>query len=159
MKNRVVKLLASGGGAGYLRPASGTWGTAVGAVLAMILWYIYPVFFFSWVGTTIVAGGVIASSLIATAALAAEPTAGDDPHWIVIDEIIGLFTALISSFYSLWYLVLAFFIFRLFDITKPFPARQAEDLPRGWGVVIDDVIAGLYTNLSLHLIAWVAAKF
>ena len=53
-----------------------------------------------------------------------------------------------------WY-VIAFFLFRLFDIVKPPPARGAEKLKGGWGVTLDDVIAGIYANVSLHIIYYI----
>ena len=52
--------------------------------------------------------------------------------------------------------VLGFLAFRLFDIVKPFPGRAAERLPRGWGVMADDIIAGVYAHLALRLLAWAA---
>jgi phosphatidylglycerophosphatase A len=48
--------------------------------------------------------------------------------------------------------VAAFFLFRIFDILKPFPAYQAQTLPGGWGVMVDDVVAGLYANLSIRIL-------
>ena len=50
--------------------------------------------------------------------------------------------------------VVGFFAFRLFDIVKPFPARQAERLPRGWGVMADDLVAGIYAQGVLRLVLW-----
>jgi phosphatidylglycerophosphatase A len=52
--------------------------------------------------------------------------------------------------------VAGFFIFRIFDIFKPFPVRRAERLPGGWGIMADDALAGIYTNLVLRLILWLA---
>ena len=52
--------------------------------------------------------------------------------------------------------MIGFVAFRGFDIVKPFPARAAEALPRGWGVMADDVVAGLYAHLTVRLLAWLA---
>ena len=137
-----------------MRPASGTWGTLAGAFLAYFVWLVSPNFFDSLLGALLVATLVVFASLVSTAALVVDPSGGDDPHWIVIDEIIGLFVTLLGNFHTSFDLIGAFFLFRLFDITKPFPARRAEDLPQGWGVVLDDVVAGVYANLTLNLVSW-----
>jgi phosphatidylglycerophosphatase A len=74
-----------------------------------------------------------------------------DPQFVVIDEVSGQLIALSLPFVVLnwksW--LLGFLLFRLFDIWKPFPARQAESLPSGWGIMADDWIAGIYAALVL----------
>jgi len=67
----------------------------------------------------------------------------EDPQSIVIDEVAGVLFALAAAGSSRKAAAAAVALFRLFDITKPFPARQAEKLPEGWGVMMDDVVAGL----------------
>jgi phosphatidylglycerophosphatase A len=67
-----------------------------------------------------------------------------DPQFVVIDEVAGQWIALLGSRADWRHALLALGLFRLFDITKPFPARQLESLPEGWGIVFDDVAAGLY---------------
>jgi phosphatidylglycerophosphatase A len=76
---------------------------------------------------------------------------GKDPSKIVIDEVVGMW---ISLWYipSGWeYFVLAFVLFRLFDIYKPFFIKKVELLKGGWGVMMDDVLAGIYTNVVIQL--------
>jgi phosphatidylglycerophosphatase A len=69
---------------------------------------------------------------------------------VVIDEVVGMQAALVwAGGVSLWGIGLVFVIFRVFDIVKPYPANSAQRLPRGWGVVADDVIAGIYTRIVL----------
>ena len=75
-----------------------------------------------------------------------------DARPIVIDEIVGMWIALFLLPYRISYLLAAFLLFRLFDILKPFPARKAERLRGGLGVMADDVIAGLYTNALLYVV-------
>ena len=77
-----------------------------------------------------------------------------DPQFVVIDEVSGQMIAYFSPFTLLnWKsLILGFILFRVFDIWKPFPARQAESLPGGWGIMADDWIAGIYAALGL----WIA---
>lgn len=85
------------------------------------------------------------------AATSAESVWGHDAHRIVIDEIVGAWVALLSLPRTVRIAVLGFFIFRFFDIVKPFPAHRSQRLPAGWGVMMDDLIAGIYTNVVLHL--------
>lgn len=77
-----------------------------------------------------------------------------DPGRVVIDEVLGiLITFLILPVSLNWFVVfLGFFFFRVFDITKFFPVNQAERLPGGYGVMLDDVVAGIYANLCLQVI-------
>ena len=73
-----------------------------------------------------------------------------DPRPIVIDEIVGMWISLLLLPNRISYFLAAFILFRLFDIIKPFPARQAEYLRGGWGIMLDDVVAGLYTTALLQ---------
>ena len=85
-------------------------------------------------------------------------TGNKDPRIVVIDEVVGqLVTFLFVPFDSgLWVLAAGFFLFRFFDIWKPFPARQLESLPTGLGVVADDIMAGFYAAASLSFIYLIA---
>jgi phosphatidylglycerophosphatase A len=81
-----------------------------------------------------------------------------DPSFVVIDEVAGQLITLFLVPFS-WYAVIGgFFLFRILDIIKPPPARQAEELPRGWGIMIDDVIAGVYGNIILSIIIFTINK-
>ncbi len=73
-----------------------------------------------------------------------------DPHPIVIDEIVGMWIALLFVPPGVAYFVAAFLLFRLFDIIKPTPARQAELLKGGWGIMLDDVFAGIYAGAAVY---------
>ncbi len=76
---------------------------------------------------------------------------GKDPRLVVIDEVAGMLVTFlgISAGWSGW--LAGFFWFRVFDITKPFPARRFEDLPGGVGIMADDLMAGVYANIALRL--------
>ena len=77
-----------------------------------------------------------------------------DPQYVVIDEVSGQQLTYLLAFAmgGNWkYLLLGFILFRVFDIWKPFPARQAESLPGGWGIMADDWIAGIYAAIGLWL--------
>jgi phosphatidylglycerophosphatase A len=73
-----------------------------------------------------------------------------DPQQVVLDEVLGYWIGIIFIPFSISYAVMAFFLFRLFDIIKPFPARSLESLTGGLGIMIDDIIAGLYTLAFMH---------
>ena len=81
----------------------------------------------------------------------AEKELGHDARPIVIDEVMGMGLALLLVPKRLVYYIGAFILFRLFDTIKPFPARSAEKLPGGWGVMADDLVAGVYANVVVHL--------
>ena len=131
-------------GAGFGRPGPGTWGSAA----AVLLWAAY-----AWLAhpapLTLTLTLVLAIALtlilgIPAATIVARESGRHDPQFIVIDEVAGQWIALLFSPVDLRHALIALVLFRLFDITKPFPIRRLEDLPEGWGIVIDDVGAGLY---------------
>ena len=76
---------------------------------------------------------------------------GKDPKLVVCDEIAGMLVTFlgVGTGWPGW--IAGFFWFRVFDILKPWPARRFEDLPRGWGIMADDVMAGIYANIALRL--------
>jgi phosphatidylglycerophosphatase A len=75
-----------------------------------------------------------------------------DPSFVVIDEVVGMWVSLFLIPPTVLTCAVAFLGFRFLDIVKPFPARQAERLPRGWGIMTDDLVAGIYTNLAVRLL-------
>ena len=88
------------------------------------------------------------------AASRVEKTDGHDASIINIDEMVGMWVALLFLPAELSWMgwIGAFLLFRVFDVFKPFPVRESQNLPGGWGVMVDDVLAGLYTNLILRLL-------
>ncbi|MGD0801343.1 MAG: phosphatidylglycerophosphatase A [Terracidiphilus sp.] len=131
-------------GAGFGKPGPGTWGS----VAAVLLWAAESLFrhpsahtmligLFVWIAFAI-ALGIPASTIVA------RESGLHDPQFVVIDEVAGQWIALLFSPFDLRHALIALILFRLFDITKPFPVRQLEKLPAGWGIVLDDVGAGLY---------------
>lgn len=77
---------------------------------------------------------------------------GHDSNRIVVDELLGMCISLFLIPVSWKYIVTAFILFRFFDIVKPLYIRKAEALPRGWGVMADDVLAGIYSNILLQIV-------
>ena len=131
-------------GAGFGKPGPGTWGSVAAVLLwGVIAWLFHP----THNGLLIVVFiGIIASitSGIPAATIAARESGRHDPGFVVIDEFAGQWIALLGSPADWRHGLIALILFRLFDITKPYPARQLERLPEGWGIVFDDVAAGLY---------------
>lgn len=138
--NRLKLAIASCGGLGLAPIAPGTFGTLGGVAIAWALaeTRLYPL----WI--LLVAGGLyLVGRPLGT--WAERYARGKDPGFYVLDEVIGyLVCVLWAEGPSPLTLVLAFFVFRLFDVWKPGPARRAERLGGGDGILLDDVVAGIY---------------
>ena len=146
---RVVLILASVGGLGYFPVASGTVGT-----LAAI-----PLFF--WTAEVQQSSPVltVVTFVLCTllgcwiAGRAEEELHEHDSHAIVLDEVLGYLAATLFLAPTWQAAIIAFFIFRLFDIIKPFPAGLIDARgPGGYGVVLDDVVSGIYANLATRVV-------
>lgn len=147
---RPVVWLASLGPAGWSPVAPATAGSAL---VTLIAWFLpvpsLPVFL----------GLLVVGTLIAVwVAGEAEKDLGHDAGPIVIDEAIGQTLALMFAPHRIGVFVAAFFLFRFFDIWKPLGARESQAAPGGWGVVADDVIAGITSMLALHGLLWLQAR-
>ena len=142
-------LLVSYGGLGLLPLAPGTWGTLGAAATALALLLGWPGAADVWLEVCLV--GVAAASVVTIALTpAVERDSGKDPQVVVTDEVAGYFATLaLVARPEPAHLAAAFFLFRLFDILKPWPGRRLESLPGGWGVLLDDVMAGIYGALIL----------
>ena len=136
-------------GVGYFPVAPGTAGSAVAVALVAALGLIplSPAWHWVLLGTALLSILVVG----VWAATEAERFFGrTDPGHVVIDEVAGQIVTLLACPNGSWkWLLAGFFLFRFFDIVKPFPARRAEHLPGGWGIMTDDVIAGAYGFLTL----------
>ena len=141
MRNFAEKLaltIASGMGSGFSPWAPGT----AGSLLAVIVWWLAPQ---GWWAR----GPMLLTSLVlgVWSATEAERRWGHDNGKIVVDEIAGMWISLLFL-PKIWAVfLLSFLLFRTMDIVKPLGARQIQKLPGGWGVVADDVLAGIYANL------------
>jgi len=143
-------------GSGLMRPAPGTWGSATACVLFAPVGFGLHGVDDQAVNAALVAGILVASVLaVVWGDWAIARFARKDPHEFVLDEFAGQWVSLLAlpavASVSLWGLVCVvggqFFWFRFFDVLKPPPARQLERLPAGWGVLLDDLAAGVYANL------------
>jgi phosphatidylglycerophosphatase A len=164
-KPRISYFFATACGLGYLKPGPGTWGSLAGVGISVLLvWNVArksapdfgttasvwtfngtPIYLDYIIAVLVAVLGVYVSSKV-------ERHYGkSDPQFVVIDEVSGQLIALSFPFTLLnwksW--LLGFILFRVFDIWKPFPARQAESLHGGWGIMADDWIAGIYAGLVL----------
>lgn len=142
----LARWLAFGFGIGHLPLAPGTWG-ALFAVLFLAVLYSFPAevarpIHFILALILIPAGGYAASATSRSAG-------NSDPRQVVIDEIAGQLLCFLMYPPSTASLMIGFLLFRFFDITKPFPIRQSERLGSGIGIMLDDLVAGLYAGLVL----------
>ncbi len=126
---------------GYIPFAPGTFAS----ILAAVLIYFFPGIFTSiyFTGLCIIFG---------TATINGERYEGKDPGHIVIDEFAGMCVAMVGHKASLTNVIIGFALFRIFDILKPFPVKHVERLPGGYGVMADDVLAGVFSNILI--LAW-----
>jgi phosphatidylglycerophosphatase A len=134
--DRLAFALATCGGAGYAPVASGTVGSAVALVLLWLIPFTPLALVWATVAVTLV--GVWAGGRVERA------VGQKDPGIIVIDEVAGMALSVLFLPRTIPVLLVAFFLFRLFDVWKPFPARESQALTGGLGVMVDDLIAGVY---------------
>jgi phosphatidylglycerophosphatase A len=156
MKN-FYKFMASGFGVGWLPVAPGTWGAAEAILLLVpFMWFDIPplsadkagsvftlflsllIILFTWIGVKSVDY--------------LQKEWGEDPKQVVIDEMIGVWIAILGLPLNGFNLIAGFILFRFFDIAKPLGIRQLESIEGGWGVMLDDVLAGVYANVVLQII-------
>lgn len=125
-------------------------GTAASTLCIAALWLLPAVSVF-WM--LVLAAGVIAAGIISAKAL--QESWGDDPGRVTVDEIAGMLVALIGLPKTAGVWLCAFLIFRILDIYKPPPLKTLEYLPGGLGVMMDDIGAGIYANVSCWIIVWI----
>lgn len=144
--NKIGIAIATFFGCGYLPIAPGTWASA----FTVILIYFSPL---AGAPFLLLAGATAAVYVIGVPAAKASEAhfAKKDPRPCVIDEVAGQMVSLWFLPRQAGYFIAAFFLFRLFDIVKPFPVNKSESLPHGFGIMTDDVLAGGYTLAVLQL--------
>ena len=145
---KILVQIATVGPVGRLPVAPGTWGS----LFAVIVWWSFlsvlnPLYFYIIIIlTTILA--ILASNY-------AERSLGRDAHAIVIDEVVGQWLVLVFCQKTVLTVMISFFLFRWLDILKPFPIGRSQNLKGGWGVVIDDLLAGIYAAICVVIIQWI----
>jgi phosphatidylglycerophosphatase A len=144
VRNWLTKCIATGLFSGYSPSVPGTVGTIPAWLVA---------FFLVREQQIVLAAVTIVTFLVSVrVASAAETIFGHDSKKIVIDEWAGMFVALVLVPYSLSNYLIAFVAFRVFDVLKIPPAAQAEKLPGGWGVTMDDIVAGVQANILTQVV-------
>jgi phosphatidylglycerophosphatase A len=143
------KLIATGLGIGYIRKGGGT----VASIVCCGVWYLvrpgmvqpsgYSVFVPLLLTVLITTIGIWSASVV-------EKEWGKDSYRVVIDEIAGMCLSLLFIPINEKSLLAGLVLFRLFDIVKPFGIRKLEKLPGGWGVMLDDLLAGFYANVLIQ---------
>jgi phosphatidylglycerophosphatase A len=138
---RVGVFLATCAYVGYAPVAPGTWGSAA----ALVIYYVIRRQASSAIELTAIA--VIFIVGVWSATEAERHFGGVDPGPVVIDEVVGMLMTLALHPVTIAGALVGFVVFRILDVIKPWPARQLEDLPAGFGIVLDDAMAGVYGNL------------
>jgi phosphatidylglycerophosphatase A len=148
----LARLLATGFGSGHAPVAPGSAGSAVGLLLFWPLAHVGLPWQIAACAVVFVLGAYASTSL-------ARELGRKDPGLAVVDEIVGMWVTLVGLQLSLTTVLLGFLLFRVMDVVKPWPARDLERLPDGWGIMADDVAAGVYAHLALRvvLLVWPAA--
>jgi phosphatidylglycerophosphatase A len=148
--SQVATLVATFLGIGRLRPGPGTWASAT----TTLLWAAFAYCLSLAMRTPVAVALALILILIGipSATRVARASGIKDPQFVVIDEVAGQLVALIAVPLAWKSFLAGFILFRAFDIVKPPPVRQLEALPEGTGIVLDDIAAGLYALLVMHLL-------
>jgi len=143
--NRIILLLATGFGAGFSPLAPGTTGTLIAIPLYL---------FFSSIPSPIFELTIVAFFFLASwiSDKAQNHWGKKDDRRIVIDEIVGFLITMLWVPRTTLFVIAGFFLFRFFDVIKPPPLRRLEKVNGGYGVVLDDVAAGVYANIVLQIV-------
>lgn len=148
--SRLAVLVSTFGYVGFFPVAPGTAGSFAALALYAVLRWVGEPGFEAVAIVAVFAVGVWASTR-------AETLLGtEDPGPVVIDEVLGMLMTLGGMPLSLTGVAVGFVLFRVFDVVKPFPARRLERAPGGWGIMLDDAMAGIYGHLVLRLCLWAA---
>lgn len=142
--NFFEKMIGSGFYTGFIPVASGTFGSLAALGIYSIPGFEKPLVIISAIVIFSIYGIYLGNKF--------EKVYGKDPAECTIDEVVGMWISLLFLPKTILISLLAFFVWRIMDIIKPFPARRLEKLPGGIGIMIDDIIAGLYAVGFVHLI-------
>lgn len=144
MKSLFIKLISTFFGTGYLPFIPGTFGSAAGMALYFIIRH----------NSLLYACVLLVITILGfwTAGKAAKIFNQKDPRCVVIDEAAGMLISLMFIPYDLKWVITGFLVFRLMDTLKPFPAARIERLHGSLGIMGDDIIAGIYTNIVLQIV-------
>jgi len=145
--NFIEKLIGSGFYSGFMPKAPGTYGSAVALLFYLIPGFENPTFLLTIITFFTIVGVGIGTKF--------ESIYGKDPKQCTIDEMVGMWISLLFIPKKIWFILLAFVIWRVFDIYKPFPVNVAEKLNGGIGIMLDDIVAAIYTLIVTHIIIFI----
>ena len=161
----LTRLVATGLFVGYAPWASGTFGSLLGCAVALLPAFENPLVSLPLILIGLVAGVITSAKVAAVegdrltriaaatkAIFQPESHREADPSIVVIDEVVGQWISFFLLPLNLPTVMISFVLFRLFDVIKPPPARQVENVPHGWGIMLDDVVAGIYANVGTRLV-------
>lgn len=140
------KIVATFFGVGYLGKGSGT----LAAILYCIIWFLLPAWFTSFTGQLLTTALIVGTGIWSSGEV--DVIWGKDSSKVVIDEVAGMAISLLFVPHNIYLAFGALLVFRFFDIVKPLFIRQMEAYPKGWGVMADDILSGVYTLLLIHLV-------
>ncbi|HED07992.1 MAG TPA: phosphatidylglycerophosphatase A [Ignavibacteria bacterium] len=142
--NLIEKAIGSGLFTGFIPLAPGTFGSLVGLLIYLIPGFEEPLILIPAIIIFTFYGIFLGSKF--------EQAYGKDPGQCTIDEVIGMWITLLFLPKTLMILIIAFFVWRAFDIIKPYPIRKLEAIEGGLGIMIDDVLGGIYSLITMQLI-------
>lgn len=144
--NIFEKIIGSGFYTGFIPFAPGTFGSLVALLFYLIPGFENPTFLLIIISLFSVVGISVGTKF--------ETIYGKDPKQCTIDEMVGMWISLIFIPKKIWFILIAFVIWRVLDIFKPFPANIAEKIKGGMGIMLDDIIAAIYSLTITHIIIY-----
>ena len=143
MKNKIINILASFFGLGYLPLMPGTWGSLAGVGIFCLLGSHL---------TFVVLAGIFTLLGFFISDLAAKTSGVEDPQYIVLDEVTGQMITFLFVPFNVVTVITGFILFRFFDIKKPLGINSLQKIKGGAGIMLDDILAGVYANIVLQII-------
>jgi phosphatidylglycerophosphatase A len=145
---KLHKLIATVFGIGYVGKGGGT----LAAVACCIIWILVPAKDFTGLWQVLIL--ILVCVLGVWSGNVVDSIWGKDSSKVVIDEVAGMMLSVLLIPVTIKYILTGLVLFRFFDIVKPFFIRKMEVLPKGWGVMADDLLAGIYSNIILQLVVF-----
>lgn len=144
--NLIEKIIGSAFYTGYIKYASGTFGSLAALIIYLVPGFENPTLMLIAISISIAVGIKLGRKF--------EVFYGKDPSEFTLDEVTGTWISLILVPKTILFITISFVIWRLLDIVKPFPAGAAEKLKGGWGIMMDDIVSGIYTMFLVHIIIY-----